>query len=179
VLGALALQPGFTGPVFASVVLAVLLMAGLWEAHARKLMPGPSSNPALRFRLHHPGSVPVVRRNSGAAAVCRPACGCQDYTPRARISEIILSTSLVKTEISERYRVTQSLHGSGHGLRPPSGPRVASSMVSEDSVIIVASSDPPAVITMTPEVVKDGEVSKLQWICVGKPAKVMPASCRR
>jgi type IV pilus assembly protein PilA len=161
---------------FASAVVAILIMASFWEAHARTLMPGPSSHPALRFMLN----VFSLCLWSVAFAIPllfgTPAGGFPDYTPRAHISESILAASSTRTEISERYQSSQTLRGVGHGLSVPFGPRVASANVSEDGVIIIASNDPPAVITLTPS--EDKKEGKLRWVCLGKPEKLMPASCR-
>lgn len=101
-----------------------------------------------------------------------------DYSPRARVSELILAGSSAKTGLSEGMQTygswspewMSSITISATGL-------VAHATVGPRGVITVSgtAATSGAVVTMTPSVTTD---NKLVWSCTGTPAKYMPASCR-
>jgi len=96
------------------------------------------------------------------------------YTPRAKVSELILAASGMRTVIAERFDSNHTLANSGLGLKVDPTPRVKSSIVTADGAIVVAGDDPPAVVFLTPFVVE----GKLTWKCSGVPEKLMPMVCR-
>ena len=111
------------------------------------------------------------------AAVALPAY--QDYTVRARVSELILAGSSAKTGLSEGMQTygswaaawTSSITISATGM-------VSSADVSATNGVITVYGTAPtsgSVITMIPQTTTD---NKLVWSCTGTPAKYMPASCR-
>ena len=110
------------------------------------------------------------------AAVALPAY--QDYTVRARVSELILAASSAKTALSEGMQTTgswsaawmSSITISATGL-------VTSATISTSGQIIVSGTAPTSgsIVTMTPNTTTD---NKLVWTCTGTPSKYMPASCR-
>jgi type IV pilus assembly protein PilA len=111
------------------------------------------------------------------AAVALPAY--QDYTVRARVSELILAGSSAKTGLSEGMqtfgswsaRWTSSITISATGM-------VSSASVNTSNGVITVTGTGPtsgSVVTMIPQTTTD---NKLVWSCTGTPAKYMPASCR-
>ena len=110
------------------------------------------------------------------AAIAMPAY--QDYTVRARVSELILAASSAKTALSEGFQTTgswsaawmSSITISATGL-------VTSATISTAGQIIVSGTAPTSgsIVTMTPNTTTD---NKLVWTCTGTPSKYMPASCR-
>ena len=110
------------------------------------------------------------------AAVALPAY--QDYTVRARVSELILAASSAKTALSEGMQTTgswattwmSSITISATGM-------ISSATIGSTGQIIVYGTAPTSasVVTMTPVTTTD---NKLVWSCTGNPSKYMPASCR-
>lgn len=115
------------------------------------------------------------------AAVALPAY--QDYTNRAKVSELILAGADAKINISEYAQVKSKLTSSGSGLTVnTAGLNVsAGSSVSVHGIIqILGSSTFPAGnipdITLTPTL--DAASGVVTWVCAGTPLKYMPASCK-
>ena len=105
-------------------------------------------------------------------AILMPEYQC--YTPRAKVSELILASSSLRTEIGKRVLQNQSMSGVGLGLSVDLGGRVQWSVVTNDGQIVIASGDPPAVVAFTPSIA-DG---KVVWKCVVVPNSVAPSMCR-
>jgi type IV pilus assembly protein PilA len=115
------------------------------------------------------------------AAVALPAY--QDYTVRARVSELILAASGFKTSISE------AVQAAGTGVISDASPQISQLTVAvvgkvtggtingSTGVIIISgdSTTQNAVVTMTPSASSGGT---LTWSCTGAPSRFMPASCR-
>jgi len=110
------------------------------------------------------------------AAVALPAY--QDYTVRARVSELILAGSSAKTGLAEGMQTfgswsaawTSAITISATGM-------ISTATVGSTGVITVQGTAPTSgsIVTMTPTTTTD---NKLVWSCTGTPAKYMPASCR-
>ena len=111
------------------------------------------------------------------AAVALPAY--QDYTVRARVSELILAGSSAKTGLSEGMQTYGSWAASWTSAITISATGLVSTANVDVStgVITVTGTGPTSgsVVTMIPSTTTD---NKLVWSCVGTPAKYMPASCR-
>jgi type IV pilus assembly protein PilA len=110
------------------------------------------------------------------AAVALPAY--QDYTVRARVSELILAASSAKTALSEGMQTTGSWAQSWmSSITISSTGLVANATVSSAGQIIVSGTAPTSssIVTLTPNTTTD---NKLVWTCTGTPSKYMPASCR-
>ena len=118
------------------------------------------------------------------AAVALPAY--QDYTIRAKVSELVLAASGHKTTIAEAAQSNNTLANSGQGLTVSVTGKVKGGSVSDDGVITVfGNSDANSVgtavtIVLTPTLAADGKVT---WAC-GTGAntavyKYVPAECRR
>jgi len=122
------------------------------------------------------------------AAVALPAY--QDYTRRAKISEVILAASACRTTVTEAVQSsTTSLPTAGNwGCEVAAGSSpstyVASIAVSNAGVITVVAQNVTGVpagatITLTPQgnVVAGGSISG--WVCSGTvPANYRPGSCK-
>ena len=115
------------------------------------------------------------------AAVALPAY--QDYTIRAKVSELILQASGFRTSISEKAQVDAAITSAGSGLTINIAGKVSGGSVTDGGTVTVlgstaATSVGAAVtLTMSPTInVAAGSV--LTWACVGVPSKYFPASCR-
>ena len=112
------------------------------------------------------------------AAVALPAY--QDYTNRAKVSELILAGADAKINISEFAQVKGTLNGSGSGLVVnTAGKNVGSGSVGVTTGIIsVTGSLFPVLtrVTLTPTL--DTTSGVVVWTCTGTPSKYMPASCK-
>lgn len=114
------------------------------------------------------------------AAVALPAY--QDYTKRAKASEVVLAASSARTCVTE---IVQSagvgtLDSCGNSFTPTQ--YAASLTVDKDTGVIVVTGtgiDPSGepVITLEPTIGADGN-SISAWTCSGTPTKLMPGSCR-
>ena len=111
------------------------------------------------------------------AAVALPAY--QDYTNRAKVSELILAAADAKVNISEHAQVMSTLAGAGSNLTiNTAGNNVGSGSVGVNTgVITVIGTGFPTTtsVTLTPALDASGV---LVWDCTGTPSKFMPASCR-
>ncbi len=113
------------------------------------------------------------------AAVALPAY--QDYTKRAKTSEVVLAASSARTCITEIVQSAGSSATSydscGSGFL--STKYVSSLTIASTGVITVNgtginSGDEP-VVTLTPVITGDHITA---WNCTGTPIKLMPGSCR-
>jgi hypothetical protein len=95
------------------------------------------------------------------------------YTPRAKVSELILATANYRSQISDRFESQKTLSNIGAGLQVELSKRVRSGIVTPDGTIVLVSEDPPAVVLVSPHI----EAGKLIWKCSGFPRSVMPKSC--
>jgi type IV pilus assembly protein PilA len=118
------------------------------------------------------------------AAVALPAY--QDYTVRAKVSELMLSASSARTCITEAYQ------SGGGGTAIPSvvsaycsiatvGKVTAASVDSGGNVIVAGSTATSSVgqavtVTLTPTI--SSAAGTLTWSCTGTPARYVPGSCR-
>ena len=115
------------------------------------------------------------------AAVALPAY--QDYTVRARVSELILAGSGFKTSISEAVQAAGTGQISDASaqivtLTVAVVGKVTGGSISPTTGVITISGDSTtqfAVVVMTPTASSGGT---LTWVCSGSPSRFMPASCR-
>jgi type IV pilus assembly protein PilA len=117
------------------------------------------------------------------AAVALPAY--QDYTIRAKVSELIVSASVLKTTVSEAAWANNTLTNSGAGLTVfPTG-KITGGSVTADGTIIVegsgASTSVGTAVTITLTPTRSSADGKLIWTCATGSAsqhKFVPAECR-
>ena len=115
------------------------------------------------------------------AAVALPAY--QDYTNRAKVSELILAGADAKINISEWAQVKGTLTDSGLALSINTAGKfvdsnTANSTVTSTGTIRVGGTGFPVLtrVTLSPDLnLTQGVVV---WTCTGIPSKYMPASCK-
>jgi type IV pilus assembly protein PilA len=115
------------------------------------------------------------------AAVALPAY--QDYTIRAKVSEIVLQASGFKTTIAEKAASDGTMGSSGKGLTVTSGGRVSGGSVSDAGLVKVygssASIGTNVTVVLTPSL---GAGGRIAWQCstdtISSNWKYVPAECR-
>jgi len=115
------------------------------------------------------------------AAVALPAY--QDYTVRAKASELILAASGARTAISERFQTNPGdSANAGTGVTIPVVGKISAASVNNAGTVSVsgstASTSVGAAITITVTPTFDTTNGTITWSCVGSPARYMPATCR-
>jgi len=116
------------------------------------------------------------------AAVALPAY--QDYTVRAKVSELILAASSARTAISEKFQTDPSNSAAmGVGVTINVAGKVSAALVDTAGTIVVngstASTSTGQAVTLT-VIATNVNTSNgtLSWSCIGTPGKYMPATCR-
>jgi type IV pilus assembly protein PilA len=110
------------------------------------------------------------------AAVALPAY--QDYTIRAKVSELILAASGFRTSVTEKAQVDSTMASSGVGLTVTPTGKVAGGDVQDTGTITLSGTTTSAgalVTLMLSPTFTNGTVT---WSCTGTPSKYFPASCR-
>ena len=113
------------------------------------------------------------------AAVALPAY--QDYTVRAKVSELILAGSSYKTAIAEKYQSDNDSATAGSNVSFNTVGKISGGTVSGGGTITIQGSTASTsvgaavTITMTPTYSSTGTIS---WSCTGTPPRYMPATCR-
>ena len=114
------------------------------------------------------------------AAVALPAY--QDYTVRAKASELILAASGARTAISEKFQTNPDGTVAGSGVTIPIVGKLSAATVGDGGTIVVngstASTSTGQAITITVTPTYSTLTGTITWSCVGSPAKYMPATCR-
>ena len=115
------------------------------------------------------------------AAVALPAY--QDYTVRAKVSELILAASAARTGISEKFQTDPTNSAcAGGGITINVVGKVSSGVVTDAGTITIfgstatTSTGQAVTITVTPSY--DSTTGTITWTCMGTPARYMPATCR-
>ena len=114
------------------------------------------------------------------AAVALPAY--QDYTVRAKVSELILAASGYKTTITEACQTNSTCASSGVGLTVAAAGKITSGSIGTDGAITIAGSNAATsvgtavTIVLTPSY--NSTLGSAVWSCTGTPAKFAPSSCR-
>ena len=108
------------------------------------------------------------------AAVALPAY--QDYTIRAKVSELVLAASGAKTSVAEKSQSDGTLGSAGVGLTITSGGKVGQGTVTASGVIMVSSSDQAVGTSVTVVLSPSLNQGKLIWSC--SAAEIGRASCR-
>jgi type IV pilus assembly protein PilA len=112
------------------------------------------------------------------AAVALPAY--QDYTIRAKVSELVLAASAQRTAATEKAQVDSGIGSSGKGLTIVTFGKVTSGNVSDGGIITIggsaAGTSVGTVVTVVLTPTWTG--TTVTWVCQGTPSKFMPGSCR-
>ena len=117
------------------------------------------------------------------AAVALPAY--QDYSVRAKVSELIVTAAKIKNDVSEAANSNRTLQDSGQGLSVAAVGRITGGTVSLDGVITVSGSTAATsvgadvTIVLEPTIDSNGHVT---WACTtgGNAAihRYVPPECR-
>ena len=119
------------------------------------------------------------------AAVALPAY--QDYTVRAKVSEVMLAASSARTNIAEVAQVSGSMPPSSYSVDSQSSKYVASVTYNQTSASVgvitaTAQGDPKIsasganTLLLTGTLNTNGQVT---WVCTGTiPSKYLPSSCK-
>lgn len=117
------------------------------------------------------------------AAVAIPAY--QDYTVRAKVSELIMAASAAKTPITECFQAKGALTGCGTGVTINAVGKVTGATIGADTGVIQVTGSGSAmgaasdvVITLTPTAAGTTGNQTLTWGCSGSPARYIPGSCK-
>jgi type IV pilus assembly protein PilA len=109
------------------------------------------------------------------AAIALPAY--QDYTVRARVSELILAASGARTCVTEASQLAQAVSG-GTCPAPGAGGNVASATLAAASGIVAVTGTAATktqIITLTPTYV--ATLGSVTWACTSSIGKYAPQSC--
>ena len=107
------------------------------------------------------------------AAVALPAY--QDYTKRAKASEIVLAASSARTCITELVQNSATNYGSCATTQTS---KYMSSLTIATTGVITASGTVdtvPITVTLSPTIANGGVGT---WTCSGSPTSLLPGSCR-
>ena len=115
------------------------------------------------------------------AAVALPAY--QDYTVRAKVSELILAASSARTAIAEKLQSDPAATASmGVGVTINVVGKIATANVSDAGLIVVtgstATTSTGQAVTLTVTPTANTSTGTITWSCAGTPGKYMPATCR-
>jgi len=113
------------------------------------------------------------------AAVALPAY--QDYTIRAKVSELILAASAVRTSVTEQAQNLNGLTSAGEGLSIAAGGKISAALVTTAGVIGVSGADSlmgTAGITVTLAPSWNTTANTVIWSCDVVPTKYGPSTCR-
>jgi type IV pilus assembly protein PilA len=116
------------------------------------------------------------------AAVALPAY--QDYTVRAKVSELILAGSMYKSTVAERAWADATLAQAGFGLTVTVAGKITGGEVTNTGTIMIASDTSKAgvniTISLTPTLAAENRVI---WVCSVPTGtalyRYVPAECRR
>lgn len=113
------------------------------------------------------------------AAVALPAY--QDYTVRAKVSEVVLAAGSGKTPVAEWYMVKGTMAGSADVVLESQSSKYVSSLTYDGAGVITATAAGDSNITNSTITMTAGLASGsvLNWTCSGSiAAKYKPASCK-
>jgi len=114
------------------------------------------------------------------AAVALPAY--QDYTIRAKVSELILAASAARTGVTENAQNLNGLTSAGQGLTIQAGGKIGNADVAITGAIGITGADSSIMgtsgitVTLTPS--WNTAANTVIWSCEVTPIKYGPSSCR-
>jgi type IV pilus assembly protein PilA len=111
------------------------------------------------------------------AAVALPAY--QDYTVRAKVSELLLSASSARTSVTEAAQNLGAITNAGSGILVGTGGKIASARVDTNGTIgIEGSAAVMNNITINVTLAPSWNGNTVLWSCEVAPTKYGPSSCR-
>ena len=112
------------------------------------------------------------------AAVALPAY--QDYTVRARVSELLLAASSARTSFTESAQNLNSLGGASSNLTIMPVGKVSAAVVSDASMVVNGTDTimgtAGIVLTLTPS--WNTTANTVTWSCAVTPTRYEPSTCR-
>jgi type IV pilus assembly protein PilA len=114
------------------------------------------------------------------AAVALPAY--QDYTIRAKVSELILAASAARTAVTENAQNLNGMTSAGQGLTIMSGGKVGAAAVAMTGSVSITGADASIMgtsgisVTLTPS--WNTTANTVVWSCEVNPTKYGPSTCR-
>ena len=112
------------------------------------------------------------------AAVALPAY--QDYTIRARVSELLLSASSARTSFTESAQNLNSLGGASNNLSIESVGKVSLAVVGDNSIVVNGTDSimgtAGIILTLTPS--WNASANTVTWSCGVTPTRYEPSTCR-
>ncbi|MCS6995399.1 MAG: prepilin-type N-terminal cleavage/methylation domain-containing protein [Casimicrobiaceae bacterium] len=108
------------------------------------------------------------------AAIAIPAY--QDYTRRARVAELLLAASSVRTCVTEASQLAGAA-ARGNCQAPGTGGLVASATLADNGTVTIVgtAATGPTTITLTPT--WNASANTVTWACTGSPARYLPNTC--
>jgi type IV pilus assembly protein PilA len=111
------------------------------------------------------------------AAIALPAY--QDYTVRARVSELLLGGSGARTAVTEACQLSNSCGGLLSNLVGIASTKyIESGTVQDAGVVVLAAKAAVGTANLTVTLTPSWNGNTADWSCTGTPAKYMPSSCR-
>ncbi len=114
------------------------------------------------------------------AAVALPAY--QDYTIRARVTELVLAASGFKTTIAEKSTTDATLGSAGIGLTVVTGGRISAGSVTNAGLVTVSGNNTTVGTAVNVILAPSLGGGRVQWSCTTGNAsnmwKYVPAECR-
>jgi type IV pilus assembly protein PilA len=112
------------------------------------------------------------------AAVALPAY--QDYTIRARVSELLLAASSARTSFTESAQNLNSLGGASNNLSIEAVGKVSLAVVGDNSLVVNGTDSVMGtagiVLTLTPS--WNASANTVTWSCGVTPTRYEPSTCR-
>jgi type IV pilus assembly protein PilA len=113
------------------------------------------------------------------AAVALPAY--QDYTIRAKVSELILGASSARTAVTEAAQNLNTLVSSGVGITIQSAGKIGSAQVDTNGTVFLSGNSTAVgtsgiTVTLTPS--WNATANTVLWSCDVAPVKYGPSTCR-
>jgi type IV pilus assembly protein PilA len=115
------------------------------------------------------------------AAVALPAY--QDYTIRAKVSELILGASSARTSVTEAAQNLNTMASAGSGITIASAGKIGQATVDTDGTIALSGATGSAgvgtsgiTVTLTPS--WNSVANTVTWSCEVVPTKYGPSTCR-
>ena len=110
------------------------------------------------------------------AAIALPAY--QDYTIRAKVTELLLAASGFRTSVTEGAETNGTIAFAGQGLTVNIVGKVTGGSVYDTGTIVIAGDrntlGTAVTVTLNPTFTN----GTITWVCTGAPIKYLPASCR-
>ena len=113
------------------------------------------------------------------AAVALPAY--QDYTIRAKVSELILGASSARTAVTEAAQNLNTLTNAGTGITIQSAGKIGQATVTVDGVVSLSGNSAmvgTSGITVTLAPSWNSTANTVLWSCDVAPTKYGPSTCR-